>query len=77
MTIILDFPAIPLIRQWCQIPPIGCNEEVREPGLFPAFDRDPEQARQTHRHLLASKAESGQLVLTAHLHFAVNGPSGY
>ncbi len=42
--------------------PIQCVH----PEWSPVFDADPEQARQTRRHFLASNAESRQLVLTAH-----------
>ena len=42
--------------------PVQCAH----PDWSPKFDTDPEQARQTRRHFLASNAESGQLVLTAH-----------
>ncbi len=36
------------------------------PEWSPRFDLDPELARRTRRHFLASNAESGELVLTAH-----------
>ncbi len=42
--------------------PIQCVH----PEWSPVFDADPEQARLTRWHFLASNAESGQLVLTAH-----------
>ncbi|MFP6749925.1 MAG: MBL fold metallo-hydrolase [Alphaproteobacteria bacterium] len=42
--------------------PIQCVH----PEWSPKFDLDPDLASQTRRHFLASNAESGQLVLTAH-----------
>ncbi|MDA1100615.1 MAG: MBL fold metallo-hydrolase [Proteobacteria bacterium] len=42
--------------------PVQCAH----PEWSPKFDVDPDQARRTRRHFLASQAESGQLVLTAH-----------
>ncbi len=42
--------------------PVQCAH----PEWSPKFDRDPGLAAQTRRHFLASNAESGQMVLTAH-----------
>jgi len=40
--------------------------QCAHPEWSPQFDLDKEQARQTRRHFLASNAEAGQMILTAH-----------